>query len=84
MTAKELKEVALTTVWKKHPISGEILGITRQGYVFNEDNMRLFCEQLCREQRHECQIERNKRSKYIDGIWYVACEDVLNTEMPDL
>lgn len=37
---------------------------------------------LLKLQRHECQIERNKRSVHIDNIWYVSCEDVLNAEEP--
>ncbi len=34
------------------------------------------------EQKHICQTEFDKRSKLIDGIWYVACEDVLNAPYP--
>ena len=78
MTAKELKENAKRI--------GKLANNYTQPdyYYFLPDKFNDFVEQLCKEQRHECQIERNKRSKYIDGIWYVACEDVLNTEMPDL
>ena len=34
------------------------------------------------EQKHICQTEFDKRSKLIDGVWYVACEDVLNAPYP--
>lgn len=35
-------------------------------------------------QRHNCQIERNKRSVFHDGEWYVCCKDVMNAEEPEM
>lgn len=50
--------------------------------------MNTYTEQQVKElllhQRHNCQIERNKRSIHKDGVWYVACEDVYNAEEPVL
>lgn len=45
--------------------------------------MQEYAKLKCAEQRHECQIERNKRSIHQNGIWYVACDDVLNAEEPN-
>ena len=41
-----------------------------------------YLEKLLDEQKHNCQTEFDKRSELIDGIWYVACEDVLNAPYP--
>ena len=53
------------------------------GYRFTKDEMQEFIDTLCKEQRHECQIERNKRSVCIKGEWYIHCEDILNAPKPD-
>jgi hypothetical protein len=39
-------------------------------------------KKLLDEQKHICQTEFDKRSKLIDGVWYVACEDVLKAPYP--
>ena len=37
---------------------------------------------LLDEQKQICQTEFDKRSVQIDGVWYVACEDILNAPYP--
>lgn len=71
-TAKELKEYALL---RNHQSPEE--------YTFTDAGMKCFERQLCREQRHECQIEHNKRSVYHKGMWYVACTDVRKAKQPE-
>jgi hypothetical protein len=39
---------------------------------------------LLRYQRHNCQVERNKRSLHDESGFYVHCDDVLNAEEPDI
>jgi len=39
---------------------------------------------LLKVQRHNCQVERNKRSLHDDSGFYVHCEDVMNAEEPDI
>lgn len=41
-------------------------------------------KKLLAEQRHNCQIERNKRSYHDERGWFVHCEDVMNAEEPEL
>ena len=39
---------------------------------------------LLKVQRHNCQIERDKRSLHNQNGFYVHCEDVMNAEEPDI
>lgn len=39
-------------------------------------------KELLLQQRHICQIERDKRSLCVNGLWYVNCEDVKNAKEP--
>jgi hypothetical protein len=71
-TAMELKENALLRVNSKESL-----------YIFSKSEMKAYEKQLCAEQRHECQIEHNKRSVCINDIWYVACDDVRTAKQPE-
>lgn len=49
--------------------------------LFNEEQVK----KLLAEQRHNCQIERNKRSHHDEEQgWFVHCEDVMNAKEPEL
>ncbi len=52
-------------------------------YTFHPDEFDEFCKQLCKEQRHICQIEMDKDSVQLDGKWYVSCKDILTTNIPN-
>ena len=39
-------------------------------------------KKLLDEQKHLCQTEFDKRSVLIDGVWFVACEDILKAPYP--
>jgi hypothetical protein len=89
MTAKEMAENAKT----KTIIVGEPVRVAPQKdsqmatsdvYLFEADEFQQFCAQLCREQLHYAQQERDKRSMYVDGVWYVACDDIEKSEKPEI
>ena len=40
--------------------------------------------ELLKQQRHLCQIERDKRSHHDDRGWFVHCEDIMNADAPEL
>lgn len=50
--------------------------------------MKMYSErrvlELLREQRQNCNHEFNKRSIYKNNVWYIACDDVINAEQPQL
>ena len=46
--------------------------------------LKYFGKEVCKKQRHICQQEMDKRSVHMRGIWYVACEDVMNAKEPGL
>lgn len=52
------------------------------------DNINLYTETQVKEllalQRHNCQIERDKRSHHDERGWFVHCEDILKAEEPVL
>lgn len=75
-TARELKKQSLfnSSNWSRDNL-----------YIFTEEQLDEFCEQLCLEQRHSCQVELNKNSiQDENGNWYVSCDDILKEEMPQL
>ena len=41
-------------------------------------------KRLLAEQRHNCQVELNKRSVFHEGEWFVSCNDVMNAEEPEI
>lgn len=56
-------------------------------YTFHPDEFDKFCNQfkkeVCKKQRHICQVEMDKDSICIDGKWYILCNDILNAPEPD-
>lgn len=72
MTAKEIKERQTTRLGSSTWVE------------FTEDQFNAFCKQLCKEQRHECQIERNKRSMRFRGEWYIHVDDIENAKQPEV
>lgn len=40
-------------------------------------------KKLLDEQKHLCQTEFDKRSVLINGVWFVACEDILKAPYPN-
>lgn len=46
--------------------------------------MREYAREACKEQRHICQIERDKNTMQDEnGRWYVSCADVLDADLPE-
>ena len=79
MKSKELREQAEFCKPPDHD-RGEMYDT--DGYFYTEEEMEEYDNLICKEQRHECQIERNKRSICIHGEWYIHCEDILNAPKP--
>ena len=77
MTAKEMKVMASRDF-------SEVSAVDKIIYMFNDETFTAFTAQLCKEQRHECQTEYNKRSIRRAGDFYIHVEDILNAPMPEL
>jgi VCBS repeat-containing protein len=76
MKAKELKEAAEMKRW----------GVDKGKYLFTADELKAFCEQLCREQKAIDKITIDSYSGY-DGSEVnlkVAFEAIDNAPMPEL
>lgn len=44
--------------------------------------MKEYAKIKCKEQRHICQVEMDKKSVCIEGEFYISCEDILNANEP--
>jgi len=67
---------------------GAQLGKELVGYYFSPSEMKMFCDQLCREQREICadaDADHNKvMIEDVAGDLYIRQSDILNAPMPEI